>query len=230
MEQRAPETPVMENYEDEHRQIEAYLQNEPCPRLHLGTGRVALPGWLNSDSSPLHPDYLPIDAAEPLPLPNDSINAVFCEHLIEHLSFTAGTAMVAEVFRILKPGGVIRVSTPDLQRLRGLIAKERNSVQNQYVRVVNSPFGENPYSNDPTFTLNSSFYNHGHRSLYTRGVLRQVFEKAGFESLSWTTPLVSKHQMLTGLEHHGRLLGDERLNSIEHMVLEGSKPSVNERP
>lgn len=45
-----------------------------------------------------------------------------------------------------------------------------------YVRVINSVFGADPHSNDPAFTLNSSFYNHGHQFLYTRGVLQRVFE------------------------------------------------------
>lgn len=212
-------------HEDAYRRIESYLQSEPRPRLHLGAGPVVLPGWLNSDISPLHPNIVPIDAAEPLPLPDKSVDAVFCEHLIEHLPYAAGQSMVAEVFRILRPGGVLRVSTPDLQRLCELIVNDRDDVRNMYIRVINSAFGEDPHSNDPTFTLNSSFYNHGHQFLYTRGVLKRVFEMAGFESLSWTIPLVSEHELLGGLEHHGRLLGDERLNSFECMVLEGSKPS-----
>lgn len=38
-------------------------------------------------------------------------------------------------------------------------------------------------------------------------------------------PLINKHKLLGGLEHHGRLPGDERLNSSERMVLGGSESS-----
>lgn len=51
--------------------IEAYLQNEPRPRLHLGADPIILPGWINSDISPLHSDIITIDATEPLPFPEN---------------------------------------------------------------------------------------------------------------------------------------------------------------
>lgn len=199
--------------------IEAYLQNEPRPRLHLGADPIILPGWINSDISPLHSDIITIDATEPLPFPENSLEAVFCEHLIEHLSFTAGQTMIAEVFRVLRPGGIFQLSTPDLQRLCEFLVNDRDEVREKYVQVINSTFGEHPYSRDPTFTLNSPFCDHDHRFLYAHAVLQRAFETAGFNSLSRTMPLVSEHELLTGLEHHGRLLGDERLNSFECMVL-----------
>ncbi|MBK4149912.1 methyltransferase domain-containing protein [Corynebacterium macginleyi] len=220
-----PKSLTLEARKKAQQHIEAYLRNEPRPRLHLGVGPIILPGWINSDVSPLHRDIITIDATEPLPFPENSLEAVFCEHLIEHLPFTAGQTMIAEVFRVLRPGSIFRLSTPDLQRLRELLVNDRDEVPEKYVRVINSTFGEDLCGRDPAFTLNSSFCDYGHIFLYTREVLQRAFETEGFNSLSWTMPFVSEHELLTGLEDHGRLLGDERLNSFECMVLEGSKPS-----
>ena len=225
MDKTAPRDLSPNTRQEAHRRIESYLKSEPCPRLHLGAGPVVLPGWLNSDLTPLHPDIVTIDATESLPIPDDTMKAVFCEHLIEHLPYAAGKSLAAEVFRILRPGGIFRVSTPNLHRLCELMVSERDEVRDKYIRVINSAFGADPNSHDPTFTLNSSFYDHGHQFLYTPRILRGIFEETGFESMSWSKPLVSEHMLLRGLEHHGRLLGDERLNSFECMVLEGTKPT-----
>ena len=42
---------------------------------------------------------------------------VFAEHLIEHLTFAEDRRFCSEVYRTLRPGGVVRLSTPDLQFL-----------------------------------------------------------------------------------------------------------------
>jgi len=36
------------------------------------------------------------------------------EHFIEHISFADAVKFLAEVRRLLKPGGTLRLSTPDL--------------------------------------------------------------------------------------------------------------------
>ncbi|MEY2438856.1 MAG: hypothetical protein QOI34_241 [Verrucomicrobiota bacterium] len=51
----------------------------------------------------------------PLPLENESFDAVYCFHTIEHLNPNAGKRFINDTRRLLKPGGVLRVSTPDLE-------------------------------------------------------------------------------------------------------------------
>lgn len=51
----------------------------------------------------------------PLPFPEDTFDAVYALHIIEHLTPEEGRAFVAEVFRVLRPGGIFRASTPDLE-------------------------------------------------------------------------------------------------------------------
>ncbi len=56
------------------------------------------------------------DATRRLPVPDGSCDAVYSSHMIEHLDRNEVGAFLDEVFRVLQPGGVIRIATPDLKR------------------------------------------------------------------------------------------------------------------
>lgn len=78
-------------------------------KLHLGSGAVILPGWLNIDfDSSLASGIYPLDIRNPLPFPDNSISVIFSEHLIEHLSKKDGLELLKECRRVLKPYAPIR--------------------------------------------------------------------------------------------------------------------------
>lgn len=52
-----------------------------------------------------------------LGLPNESAAVVFSSHLIEHLHRSEALALLRDCWRVLKPGGVCRIVTPDLSTL-----------------------------------------------------------------------------------------------------------------
>jgi predicted SAM-dependent methyltransferase len=100
--------------------------------IHCGSALKLLPGCVNTDR--LEPRdqqgvetqpgrlarmdgelyYLPHDAVEPYPFRDRSFEWAYCEHFIEHLTLEEAVAWLAEVRRLLKPGGLLRLSTPDL--------------------------------------------------------------------------------------------------------------------
>jgi SAM-dependent methyltransferase len=49
----------------------------------------------------------------PLPIADSSAEIVYSSHTIEHISDEAASNLFKESWRILKPGGVIRITTPD---------------------------------------------------------------------------------------------------------------------
>ena len=73
------------------------------------------PGWETADL--INADYLVDFRQEPLPFENDSLDGVHSSHVIEHISQEAGLQLFQEIYRCLKPGGVFRFSTPDMDLL-----------------------------------------------------------------------------------------------------------------
>ena len=57
------------------------------------------------------------NATARIPCTSSSVSAVYTSHMIEHLDRAEARAFLAEVRRILRPGGVVRVAAPDIARL-----------------------------------------------------------------------------------------------------------------
>ena len=53
------------------------------------------------------------DLRRPLPFPDDSADAVFLEHVLEHMTVAEGMAVLRHAYTVLAPGGVLRVGVPD---------------------------------------------------------------------------------------------------------------------
>lgn len=60
-------------------------------------------------------DVLRHDLRKGIPFPDGSADAVYHSHLLEHLDRDAVPGFLAEVRRVLKPGGVHRIVVPDLE-------------------------------------------------------------------------------------------------------------------
>lgn len=72
-------------------------------------------GWINADHNPSAKDVMHVNLLKPLPFADDSFDVVYHSQFIEHLPGDRAMAFVRECRRILKPGGILRVVTPDLQ-------------------------------------------------------------------------------------------------------------------
>ena len=55
--------------------------------------------------------------ADKIGLPDESCDVVFCSHVFEHIPHVKLPLVIAEINRILKPGGIFRILTPDLARV-----------------------------------------------------------------------------------------------------------------
>ena len=111
-----------------------YLRRTRSPKLHLGAAGAGLPGWLNTDLYPERWPTVRLNATRPFPLPAGVFDYVFSEHMIEHLPLDGARCMLSECFRVLKPGGHLRLATPDLARVIGLYVASESAPQAQYLR------------------------------------------------------------------------------------------------
>jgi predicted SAM-dependent methyltransferase len=101
-------------------------------KLNIGCGISGIPGWCNIDNSPTIPlsrvplgrrlfrtpawprDVQRIDVLRGLPFSDAAISHIYSSHLLQSLTYDESVALMKESFRVLKPGGVLRVVVPDL--------------------------------------------------------------------------------------------------------------------
>ncbi len=83
-------------------------------RLHIGCGRGLLPDWINVD---VHPAPLAMNVLWGLPFADGSVAYAFVSHLLEHLFFPMDVrAFLGDLYRVLAPGGIVRVVVPDMEQ------------------------------------------------------------------------------------------------------------------
>lgn len=85
-------------------------------RVNLGSGEYPQDGWTNVDSyAGFAPDVVAEFAA--LPFEDGSVDAVYAGHCLEHNDPDEIPAILAEIRRVLKPGGLFCAVAPDLDRI-----------------------------------------------------------------------------------------------------------------
>ena len=140
----------------------------------------------------------------PLPFADSSVDAVYHEHLLEHFSLEDGLKLTDDFFRVLRPGGILRMGVPDARA---------------YVEsYVEDPSGflaaVKPDRPTPLLAVQELFYWPQHRTMYDHETLELLFRAAGFPDA----------------EH--RQFGDSRLDpcpdsehrKLETLYVEGVKP------
>ncbi|WP_238920941.1 class I SAM-dependent methyltransferase [Achromobacter xylosoxidans] len=100
---------------------ERVLQEKPF--YNIGAGTTYHPAWQNVDhmsdyyASDLNNNIdidWDISALGPMPVPDNSALAVYSSHTVEHIMDAHAEHMFREAYRVLKPGGFLRVTTPDI--------------------------------------------------------------------------------------------------------------------
>lgn len=156
-------------------------------KLNLGCGPHALQGWKNLDLES-HPNVERFDLRKPLQFAPESVSFIFSEHFIEHLTKDEAVRLLISCYRLLVPGGVLRLSTPDLQHLAF------NYLQG---RVDTYAPGWNPAT--PCDMMNGGMRLWGHQYLWDRADLFSLLGDIGF-TLSQPGYRKSSHPELNALE------------------------------
>jgi predicted SAM-dependent methyltransferase len=88
--------------------------------LNLGCGGRHHPEWINVDSHSTGPGVMVHDLESPFPFEDSEFDAVYHSHLLEHLPKRRAPLFLRECYRVLKPGGILRVVVPDLEQIARL--------------------------------------------------------------------------------------------------------------
>ena len=81
-------------------------------KLHLGCGPRHIPGFIHVDllRAP-HVDI--VGPVERLPMGDATVSLIYASHVLEHFGRIEYKAVLKEWFRVLAPGGILRLAVPD---------------------------------------------------------------------------------------------------------------------
>ncbi|MHB8970185.1 MAG: tetratricopeptide repeat protein, partial [Pirellulaceae bacterium] len=81
-------------------------------KLHLGCGKRYIPGFFHIDllAAP-HVDLL--HRVDSLPFVDNSVGLIYASHLLEHFGRNEVEGVLREWYRVLRPGGLVRLAVPD---------------------------------------------------------------------------------------------------------------------
>jgi predicted SAM-dependent methyltransferase len=196
------------------RQLVRALRGRNDLRVNIGSSSSTLEDWVNVDVL-RDPEgrCLRMDAAKAWPFSPNSAKFVNSEHFIEHLSAEAASSYLREAYRVLRPGGVIRTSTPDLAAIcRSMLERDSGDLDvHRSHGYIASTHGE---------MVNNYVYGSGHRRLYDEEMLALLLVEAGFEEPRRRSYGESDHDELKGIDRHDP-------EGLEHFVLclEAVKPA-----
>ena len=140
--------------------------------LHLGCGDLIIPEFWNVDAMPGAPCDV-VARVENIKLADNTVGAIYCAHVFEHLPRQDAAAALRQWRRVLRPGGKLYLACPDLEALaRAYLAKLGSYDEPEVKRQINLITGV-------IYGGQHNRYNF-HYSGWSFTTLRRLLEETGF--------------------------------------------------
>ena len=149
----------------------AEAEREEVRRLNWGCGSTPEPNWINSDIKDGPGIDISCDILEGLPLDDASIDYIVSIHALPELTYPQLEPALVELRRVLRPGGVLRLSLPDLERaIRAYLDRDAGYflIPDDDVRSLGGKL-----------IVQLTWYGYS-RSMYTFDFIEELLYRAGF--------------------------------------------------
>jgi len=150
--------------------------------VNIGCGQKYVPGMINIDGNLFCRKDLWLDVTLGLPFQANSVRGIYSSHMIEHLKLKKVRRLFAEFYRILKPGGRIRLVVPSLEYAIDAYLRHDSGSLPEWPESFSSPGGR---FNNLMLCANQ------HKILFDFSLLQELFAASGFDSVSRETPSCS---------------------------------------
>lgn len=212
--------------------IREYLNKHKNPKLNIGCGANIQEGWLNTDIYPQSIDAGPVvylNATIKFPFKDNTFENIYSEHIFEHLHFKDSCKMLDECYRVLKPGGTMRLVVPHLDFLLGLHDHPDKRIHKEYIdfsmqhycKDVFEVLGHNEFSN--IFVINNFYRDWGHQVIHNFGSLKLLVEHFQFKNVEQKEVGKSSIAALKDLDGHGRGYYPNEFYTFQSLAIEAQK-------
>ncbi len=152
-------------------------------KLNIGCGAKKWPGFINVDLANNWADTQPdvvADVTKPLPFADNYADELHAIHLLEHLLRWEAPAILTDWRRVLKPGGLLVLELPCLDKIAALFAHYLIDGRAPDARLTTwGLFGDPKYKTEAMT----------HRWCYSIGELTAELEGLGFEGVELHDPV-----------------------------------------
>lgn len=132
--------------------------------LHLGCGAQKDKRFINIDAAP-YPNVHYVQGVEELKIfPNKYADLIYVSHVLEHVSHRELINVLKEWRRVLKCGGILRISVPDFDQIIDIYGQEKRNIDK---------------IKDPLMGGQDSKYNF-HKSVFNEDYLTKLLLQANF--------------------------------------------------
>lgn len=116
------------------------------------------------------------------PVESGSVDAIWSSHNLEHLHRHEVPVALAEFLRVLRPGGQVLLTLPDLQKIAELVAND--SLEDEAYRSPSGPITplDMIYGHTPSLARGHSHM--AHKTGFTVRTLRALLVDAGFVAIT----------------------------------------------
>lgn len=187
----------------------------------FGCGSSTPEGWLNFDASPtLRLQKIPLvgllvpkkfssaalygDIIKGLPLKDGSVDAMYCSHVLEHLSLEDCRKAIANSHKALRQGGVFRMVLPSLaSHIKAYLdCQDREQAAVNFMKYT--ILGQETRPRGLKSLIRTAYGNADHRWMWDYPSMSAELRKAGFAAIREAVRGDSGDQMFDRVEDHER--------------------------
>lgn len=159
-------------------------------KLEIGSGHRPLPGYEHLDVDPSCPHLDYCSSMDVVPVEDCVFDEVMSVHSIEHIGWRQGLPTLKEWYRVLKPGGKVKIATPNLRWIAEAYLENQSTWRHDFNAMhpeeqeylkVNGSHCHALWANFKIFSSGAG--GDEHMACYDSFLLGQLLASAGFRDI-----------------------------------------------